>query len=337
MKSVNTFTSLTLIVCAVIGLCLPGCQANTTAPASPDTPPAGPPKIVKTGTIDLNVVEGHYFMWKGRLMREQWCKPHYTGKRGLPGSHIAIRDAETNKLVASIAQDHAFGTVYVEDDTLYVAATYDTGRKRRKQINLFATQDLKSWQQWTIVDDPQFNICNTSLIKVDDAYVLMFEISRPNVVSWTARFAKSKDLKNWTVLPEEYIHGRTYMAAPHCLKYHNGYFYNFHVRTRYGYSVFVSRSRDLKTWEDSPFNPVLRPSEDDRKIKPGVVFNEEQKQRIATAKDSNNSDIDILEHDGKCLISYSWGNQRGTEHLATAEYDGDLASFLTGWFPETAP
>jgi len=59
-----------------------------------------------------------------------------------------------------------------------------------------------------------------------------------------------------------------------------------------------------------------------------------QKLRIATAKDINNSDIDIFEYEGKCLISYSWGNQHGTEHLATAVYRGSLASFLEGWFPK---
>jgi hypothetical protein len=32
-------------------------------------------------------------------------------------------------------------------------------------------------------------------------------------------FAKSEDLRMWEILPEEYIHGRRYMAASHCLKY----------------------------------------------------------------------------------------------------------------------
>lgn len=295
------------------------------------------PKIIKTGTIDIDVVEAHNFVWNGRLLRENWCKPKYQGERGLPGSHISIKDAETGKLVASLAPDHAFGTVYVEDGTVYVVATCNKAPKRRTQVNIFASRDLKTWEQWTAIDDPQFNICNTSLIKVKDEYVMMFEISKPHVTSWTARFAKSKDLKKWEILPEEYIHGKRFMAAPHFLAWHDGYFYNFHVRNKYGYSVFVSRSRDLKTWEDSPLNPVMRADEDDRKIAPGVVFTEAQKQRIATAKDINNSDIDVLEHDGKCVISYSWGNQHGTEHLATAKYRGTLASFLEGWFPPAGP
>jgi len=332
-----------LILAAVLALLCPRLVLAADAAPKAPVPDRGEdthkrparPQIVKTGTIDLDVVEAHYFVWKGRLLREQWCKAKYKGQRALEGTHIAIRDVQTGKLVASLAQDHAFGTVFIEDGTAYIVATYDKpGPKRRKQVNLFASEDLKTWRQWNVIDDPKFNICNTSLIKVADEYVLMFEISRPNVRSWTARFAKSKDLKTWQILPEEYIHGRNKMAAPHCLKYHDGYFYNFHVVRHRGYSTFVSRSKDLKQWEDSPLNPVLTADEDDRKPGPGVRFTAEQKQRIATAKDHNNSDIDIFEHKGRCLISYSWGNQHGTEHLATAVYRGPLASFLPGWFPQ---
>jgi hypothetical protein len=33
------------------------------------------------------------------------------------------------------------------------------------------------------------------------------------------------------------------------------------------------------------------------------------------------------------IITYSWGNQQGTEFLAEAVYDGALASFLKDFFP----
>lgn len=81
------------------------------------TEPGARPEIIKTGTIDLDIVEAHNFVWKVQLRRENRCKAHCQGKRGLPGSHIAIKDAATGKLVASRAPDHAFGTVYVEGDT----------------------------------------------------------------------------------------------------------------------------------------------------------------------------------------------------------------------------
>jgi len=51
-----------------------------------------------------------------------------------------------------------------------------------------------------------------------------------------------------------------------------------------------------------------------------------------TATD-NNSDVDLCEFRGRTIITYSWGNQQGTEFLAEAVYDGSLASFLKGFFP----
>ncbi len=122
-------------------------------------------------------------------------------------------------------------------------------------------------------------------------------------------------------------------TAPHCLRYHDGYYYNFYLEALdTGYEQYVVRSRNLINWETSPLNPVLRASEDDRRIanpdlQPG------QRDRIKKAKNINNSDIDFCQFEGRLIINYSWGNQQGIEHLAEAEFDGTLADFLIGWFP----
>ena len=43
-----------------------------------------------------------------------------------------------------------------------------------------------------------------------------------------------------------------------------------------------------------------------------------ERERVATAIDINNSDIDFCDHQGHLAIFYSWGNQQGVEHLAEA-------------------
>ena len=63
------------------------------------------------------------------------------------------------------------------------------------------------------------------------------------------------------------------------------------------------------------------------------TMTDEQRKFIAGAVDRNNSDVDFCEYRGRTIITYSWGNQRGTEFLAEAVYDGTLASFLKGFFP----
>lgn len=60
-----------------------------------------------------------------------------------------------------------------------------------------------------------------------------------------------------------------------------------------------------------------------------------QRERIAKAVNLNNSDIDFCEWRGRLIINYSWGNQQGVEHLAEGRYEGTLAQFLRGWFPNT--
>ena len=58
----------------------------------------------------------------------------------------------------------------------------------------------------------------------------------------------------------------------------------------------------------------------------------EERKRIAEALDTNNSDMEICEYLGRTLIYYSWGDQRGTEFLAEAWYEGSMKDFLTGYF-----
>ncbi|MBQ3179121.1 MAG: hypothetical protein IJB52_14980, partial [Clostridia bacterium] len=58
----------------------------------------------------------------------------------------------------------------------------------------------------------------------------------------------------------------------------------------------------------------------------------EEQQQIADALDINNSDVELCEYNGRTIIYYSWGNQRGMEFLAEASYEGTLASFLQAWF-----
>ena len=54
---------------------------------------------------------------------------------------------------------------------------------------------------------------------------------------------------------------------------------------------------------------------------------------VECAVNLNNSDIDFCEHEGRVIINYSWGNQKGIEHLAEARFEGTLAAFLRGWYP----
>jgi hypothetical protein len=163
----------------------------------------------------------------------------------------------------------------------------------------------------------------------------MFEINAPTEeagAAFTARFLRSEDLKSWRLTPPECNYSKDRYSAPHCLRWQDGWFYNFYLEAHQGYEMRVVRSRDLIRWEASPLNPVLRASDQDKKIANPRLTNE-QRAKIAGAKNINNSDIDFCEWQGRLIINYSWGNQQGREFLAEALYEGSLSQFLMGWFP----
>ena len=288
------------------------------------------PLIRKLGTIDLDLVETTPVALNGRLYRFEWVREGYWNN-DRHTNFFRFIDHDTGAATPPFADAHEFGSAYVDGGTVYV-----TGTKDRSGVNLFASRDLKSWESWPVIAPGRYGIFNTSLCKGDDGFVLMFEIDKPLEeagVPFTARFAKSRDLRAWTITPPECNYAKDRYTAPHCLRWLEGWFYNFYLEANDGYEMRLVRSRDLIHWDSSPLNPVLRASPTDKLIaNPNLT--DPQRARIAHAINLNNSDIDFCEWQGRLVIDYSWGNQQGVEHLAEAVYDGTLNQFLHGWFPE---
>jgi hypothetical protein len=245
-------------------------------------------------------------------------------------NYFRFVDHETGERTPPFADGHEFGSAFVNSNKVYV-----TGTRARSGVNVFASSDLTNWESWPAVAPGRYGIFNTSVCRASNEFVLMFEIDRPKEeagVPFTARFAKSPDLRTWTLTPPECNYAKDRYTAPHCLRWLDGWFYDFYLEAHDGYEMRVVRSRDLITWQPSPLNPVLRASPEDKQIA-NPKLNAEQRARIAKAVNINNSDIDFCEWHGHLVINYSWGNQQGVEHLAEAVYDGTEAQFLRGWFP----
>jgi hypothetical protein len=291
---------------------------------------AGRPLIVKQGTIDGDLVETTPAVFRGHVYRFEWVRPGYWANT-LKQSYFRFVNRRTGETTPPFALGHEFGSAYVAGHKVYVTATSGS----RSTIQMFASKDLRTWESWTVFHDPRFGIFNTSLCKAGRDYVLMFEIDRPADqagVPFTARFLKSRDLRSWDLSPPACNYAKDRYTAPHCLRYLDDYFYDFYLEAHNGYEMRVVRSRDLVQWEPSPLNPVLRASDEDRRIA-NPKLPPELCRRIATATNLNNSDIDFCEDHGQLLINYSWGNQQGTEFLAEATFAGTEKQFLRGWFP----
>ena len=301
------------------------------ADRKPLTDPEGRPLIEKIGTIDCDMVETTPVVFKNKVYRFEYVRANYwNNKTG--DSYFRFVYHETGKPTTPFAKGFHFGSAVVVNDIVYVTAV-DRGDGER--VFIFASHDLEKWDQWMAFQLPGFGLFNTSMIKVENKYVLMFEVGKPQKecgVRFTARFATSTDLKNWEILSVDHNYAMDRYTAPHCLRYLEGYYYDFYLEAHNGYEMRVVRSKDLIYWEPSPLNPVLKASDKDKQIA-NKKLNSTLVQKIATSENCNNSDSDFCEYKGKLIINYSWGNQRGKEFLAEAVFHGTQEQFIKGWFP----
>jgi hypothetical protein len=289
-------------------------------------------EIKKLGTIDCDLVETTPIVFKNKVYRYEYVRKGY--KQNTTGdSYSRFIDRESGDATPSFAKGYHLGSAFVDRDSVYVTAVdiWDG-----ENIRMFVSADLQNWKSRSVLHLPDYGIFNSSLCKADDRYVLMFEIGKPKEEAgqrFTARFASSEDLVNWKLMPKECNYSKDRYTAPHALRYLDGYFYNFYLEAFEGYEMRVVRSTDLIIWEASKYNPVLKASKEDKKIA-NSMLTEDQRTVIFNAENRNNSDIDFCEYKNKLIINYSWGNQRGVEFLAEAEYDGSLEDFLKEFFKQ---
>jgi len=207
------------------------------------------PHIEKLGTIDLDLVETTPIVFRDRLYRFESIRTRYAGnERGRP--YFRFVDHETGETSRPFARDYELGNIFVEDDILYVTGTEGWGGER---IVLFVSSDMERWDAREALHRPGWTFYNTSLCRAEDRYVLMLELGKPREMvgkPFTARFAVSTDMQRWDLLPPECLYAKDRYTAPHCLRYHEGYFYNFYLEALpHGYEQYVVRSRDLVHWE----------------------------------------------------------------------------------------
>ncbi|MBI3911273.1 MAG: hypothetical protein HY320_10110, partial [Armatimonadetes bacterium] len=253
------------------------------------TPGAGKPAIKKRGTIDCDMMETTPVVFNGRLYRFEYVRGgHYGNRTG--DSYFRFIDVASGKATPAFAKGYHLGCAHVEGNTVYV---YAVDRWGGSTITVFHSQDLCQWDSQTALSLPGWGIYNTSVCKENGRYVMAVELGEPPEVvgvRFTMRFAESRDLLHWHLLPEEYVYSRERYTACPCLRYVDGYYYMIYLEERPGpcYVSHIVRSQDLARWESSPLNPVLEFSDEDKAIaNPNLT--PAQRSKIAGAVNINNS------------------------------------------------
>jgi len=300
-------------------------------------------RLVKRGTISIAVVESTPVVWKGKLLRFEWVRSNKWGRYEgwtLPVGcyHFVDMDTET-EFGERFAYDHSFGSAYVENDTMYVNGVRG-GDGGTNIIDFFESKDLLNWELTGSIELPEeLHIYNTSCCKAEDGYTLAIEIGGQSEIvgrGFTIVFARSKDLRNWEMMDmNKHVFDRERYTACPVLRYYDGMYYMIHLEAApyYRFFPYIVRSSDLIAFEPGITNPVMFPGDEDKVIIHPERFTEEQIEYILSAADSNNSDVDLCEYNGKTVITYSWGGQSGKEFLGIADYDGTEKEFLQSFFP----
>jgi len=291
------------------------------------------PQIKKLGTIDCDIVETTPIVFGGRLFRFEYIRKRYYGN-DTGDSYFRFVDVSSGKRLPAFGRGYHFGSAFAEGDTVYV---YAVNQCRGKEIRIFFSKNLKNWESYTNIFLNGFEICNNSVCKNNTGkFIMLIEVREPfPETPFTALFMESDDLLNWRLLPDEYCFGKNIYTGGHFLCFELGYYYLTYLHCHPGprYETYIVRSRDLKIWEESPLNPFMSFSDgEDKKINNSelALYNQD---KIVRAVNTNASDVEFCEFQGKTIIYYSWGNQLGNEFLAQASYEGSVQNLVEGFFP----
>lgn len=296
-------------------------------------------KMVKKGTIAVGVVETTPFVWKEKLYYFEWHRDCCGGdlyEADISGNY-RIMDFESGEVVCDFAEGHSFGACYVENERIYVIGV--RGGFGGSVLDLYVSDDLISWKQHEVFNDTEWKMYNTSICKGENGYIMTLEIDYPKEIAgdnpYTIVFMYSENLYDWKLMDtDKHIYSKDRYTACPVIKYIGGYYYMIYLEILALYNCLpcIVRSKDLKSWDPAPINPIMFYSDEDKIIPYPDRLTESEKKRVECALNTNNSDIDLCEYDGKTIIMYSWGNQLGEEFLAYAEFDGEMQEFFESFY-----
>ncbi len=250
-------------------------------------------------------------IWKGRLCYMDCVRPARGGNRA--DYYLLLTDAETGEELARFAEGYGLACAFVYKDTFYAFASRFENNDWN-DVTLFKSTDLKNWQSKIVIQQGNEHLFNSSVCEGPDGFVMAYESNDRTYPPFTTKFAVSKDLEDWTKMPEAIFGTDRYTACP-CIRYVNGYYYVLYLERRFPrhyFETYITRSKNLKTWERSSANPILTPNAIDDGI--------------------NASDPDLVEFQGKTYIYYAVGDQLTWMNLKRVVYSGSLTHYLESWY-----
>jgi hypothetical protein len=273
--------------------------------------------IVKQNKILNNFVESTPFVWKNKLM-------YFVSERTIDGKNhkLSIYDFDTNKKIVSFGEGFGLGSALVYNNTLYVFATIDWGKKGKSAIYLFKSSDLKNISDPVLVykASPKQSVFNTSITRNTDTgkFVMAMEVDEDGFIAFTIRLFESDDLFNWKQVNNGIFGKDVYVACP-AIRYINNEFYMWFLSEEYSdlkcktcltYVEKIAKSKNLVSWDVSPYK-FLVPSK---------------------GEGMSTSDVDFAEYKNKVYIFYAAGDQGTWSNIRYALFNGSMVKMVGKFF-----
>lgn len=244
-----------------------------------------------------------------------------------------IKDMETGEVLCTILENHYFISAHVANGKCYCFGSYmgdNPGLWRAHRVNMICSEDLIHWSEpKCILNYEQGYVYNTATIFDGDRYLMLFETDDRRYPIFTFRFLESRDLENWTLMDKAIYGDKKYVGGPAMyylpedkmiyITYVNE-FINEETRQP-NYDTCIARTRDLIHWEEG-CRPILFPD----------YSHQPQPEKHPEVYETNASDAEFIEKDGKVIVYYCGGNQLGVGDEASAEYEGTLVDLFHEFF-----
>jgi alpha-L-fucosidase len=273
--------------------------------------PKAPSPFVERTLVRRDLCELTPFVWKGRLCYLESIRPAAWGK---PEDHyLLLRDAGSGKELARTGQGYGLASLLFYQDTFYLFASR-SDRGKWRDVTMFRSRDLEHWDSKVVLTGENEEIFNTSVCADQNGFAIAYESNDPAYPPFTIKFARSADLEHWEKVPGGMFGTNRYTACP-CLRFVDGWYYALyleHRTPRWAFETYITRSKDLRHWELSAANPVLRAEGPDEGI--------------------NASDPDLVEFEGRTLLYFCVSDQLSWMNIKRVTYPGTMAQFLESWF-----
>ena len=289
-------------------------------------------EIIKAaGEMTPFIFHGKEYRVINEMNKEAYkCYPAATPSKGIHDDHFIVYNVTEDRIMSAPLYNCYFASAFVHDDRVYCfCVDYELDRPwwHCRRILMISSDNLITWTRPIIIleSEPEESLFNTSIAFNGRKFVLLYETNsyRP----FTFKFAESDDLIHWTKIPDAVYGKEKYVGGP-TIEYFDDYYYVTYVNCfqnaetgKNNHDTRIARSHDLILWEDSPHS-VLSPLYD---------FPDKDRPEL---QQTNASDAEFLEKDGKVFAFWCGGNQLNVDFARNyrSVYTGTLQQLFESFF-----